>query len=141
VKATPESCFHLTVDIVREIHAAAISGFGGAEGVTDMALLESAVAAPQAVLGGRSPYRDMAEVAGAYLFYLCKNHPFVDGNKRAALGACLVFLRLNGLPPQPDSPEWESLVFAIAASEIDREEATRRLRKLLRRPAATRRGN
>ena len=83
----------------------------------------------------------MAEVAGAYLFYLCKNHPFVDGNKRAALGACLVFLRLNGLPPQPDSPEWESLVFAIAASEIDREEATRRLRKLLRRPAATRRGN
>lgn len=141
MKATPENCFHLTVDIVREIHAAAIAGFGGADGVTDVALLESAVAAPQAVLGGRSPYRDMAEVAAAYLFYLCKNHPFVDGNKRAALGACLVFLRLNGLQPQPDGPEWESLVFAIAASEIDREETTRRLRKLLRRPSPARRGN
>jgi len=141
VKATPENCFHLTVDIVREIHAAAIAGFGGADGVTDVALLESAVAAPQAVRGGRSPYRDMAEVAGAYLFYLCKNHPFVDGNKRAALGACLVFLRLNDRQPRPDGPEWEALVFAIAASEIDREEATLRLRKLLRRPPATRRGN
>ncbi|MSU66761.1 MAG: hypothetical protein EXS38_11830, partial [Opitutus sp.] len=49
--------------------------------------------APQASVGGKSPYRDIAEVAAAYLYYLCKNHPFIDGNKRAALGACIVFLR------------------------------------------------
>jgi death-on-curing protein len=96
-----------------------------------MALLESAIAAPQASFGGHSPYQDIAEVAAAYLFYLCKNRPFIDGNKRAALGACIVFLRLNGIEPKPDGPEWEELTMAVAASTIDRDEATKRLRKLL----------
>jgi len=131
VSATPENCFHLTVEIVREIHAEAIGRFGGSNGVRDVPLLESAVAAPQASFGGSSPYQDLAEVAAAYLFYLCKNHPFIDGNKRAALGACVVFLRLNGVEPRADGPEWEELTLAVAASEIDRDEATRRLRKLL----------
>ncbi len=131
MSATPEDCFHLTVEIVREIHAEAIGRFGGSDGVREMALLESAVAAPQASFGGGSPYRDMAEVAAAYLFYLCKNHPFIDGNKRAALGACVVFLRLNGIEPETDGPEWEELTLAVAASEIDREEATQRLRGLM----------
>ena len=129
--STPEECFHLTVEIVREIHAEAIRRFGGSDGVRELALLESAVSAPQASFGGKSPYRDLVEVAAAYLFYLCRNHPFIDGNKRAALGACLVFLRLNGIEPKPDAPEWESLTMAVAASEIDRDEATRRLRTLL----------
>jgi death on curing protein len=132
MSATPNYCFHLTVEIVREIHAEAIGRFGGADGVRELALLESAVATPQASFGGRSPYRDMAEVAGAYLFYLCQNHPFIDGNKRAALGACIVFLRLNGIEPESDGPEWEELTLAVAASEIERDEATRRLRKLFR---------
>lgn len=131
MKATPESCFHLTVEIVREIHAEAIAKFGGSYGVREMALLESAVAAPQASFGGQSPYKDSAEVAAAYLFYLCKNHPFIDGNKRAALGACIVFLRLNGIEPKTDGPEWEELTLAVAASVIDRDEATALLRKLL----------
>jgi len=132
MSASPESCFHLTVEIVREIHAEAIERFGGSDGVRDVALLESAVSAPQASFGGRSPYKDLVEVAAAYLFYLCRNHPFVDGNKRAALGACIVFLRLNGLEPKPDGPEWEELTLAVAASAIDRDETTRRLQKLLR---------
>ena len=131
MKAMPEDPFHLTVEIVREIHDTAIAEFGGSTGVRELSLLESAVAAPQASIGGRSPYADLAEMAAAYLFYLCKNHPFVDGNKRAALGACLVFLRLNGLEPTADSPAWEELTLAVAASEIDREEATARLRRLL----------
>lgn len=131
MSTTPEDCFHLTVEIVREIHAEAIVRFGGSDGVREPALLESAIAAPQATIGGRSPFRDLAEVAGAYLFYLCRNHPFIDGNKRTALGACLVFLRLNGMDPQPDSSKWEDLTLAVAASQIDREETTRRLRTLL----------
>ena len=131
MRATPDSCLHLTVAIVREIHAEAITRFGGSDGMRELALLESAVAAPQASFGGRSTYRDIAEVAGAYLFYLCKNHPFIDGNKRAALGACIVFLRLNGIEPKADGPEWEELTLAVAASTIDRIEATQRLRKLL----------
>ena len=135
MKATLETCFHLTVEIVREIHAAAIEKFGGSDGVRELALLESAVAAPQASFSGQSPYKDIVEVAAAYLFYLCKNHPFVDGNKRAALGACIVFLRLNGIEPKADGAEWEELTLAVAASEMDRDEATQRLRKLLPKQA------
>ncbi len=129
---TPENCFHLTVDIVREIHVSAIESFGGSDGVRDLALLESAVAAPQASFGGKSPYEDLPEVAAAYLFYICRNHPFIDGNKRAALGACLVFLRLNGIEPDKDGPDWEQLTLDVASSALDRGETTVRLRKLLR---------
>ncbi len=131
MSATPQECFHLTVEIVREIHAEAIGRFGGSDGVREMALLESAVAAPRASFGGGSPYQDIAEVAAAYLFYLCKNHPFIDGNKRAALGACIVFLRLNGIELATDGPAWEELTLAVASSEIDRNDATQRLRRLL----------
>ncbi len=131
MSATPDTCFHLTVEIVRELHAGVITEFGGADGVRDLALLESGVAAPQASFGGRSPYVDLAEVAAAYLFYLCKNHPFNDGNKRAALGACLVFLRLNGVEPKPDGPKWEKLTVGVAASALDRSQTTEALRRLL----------
>jgi death on curing protein len=126
-----ENCFHLTVAIVREIHAEVIARFGGSDGVRDMALLESAVAAPQAGYGGKSLYADLTEIAAAYLFWLGRNHPFVDGNKRVALGACIVFLRLNGVEPKPDGPKWEELALAVATGEIDREEATVRLRELV----------
>lgn len=132
MRVTPENCFHLTVEIVREIHAEAILRFGGSDGVRDLALLESAVAAPQASIGGRSPYRDVVEVAAAYLFFICRNHPFLDGNKRAALGACLVFLRLNGIEPDADGADWEDLTMAVAASTVDRDETTEWLRRLVR---------
>lgn len=133
MKASPENYFHLTVEIVREIHREAIARFGGSDGVREMALLESAVAAPQASFGGKSPYANLAEVAAAYLYYLCKNHPFIDGNKRTALGACIVFLRLNGIEPKADGPEWEESTLAVAASAADRDETTTRLRQLMPR--------
>ena len=89
MSVTADDCFHLTVEIVEEIHAEAIARFGGSHGIRKPALLESAIAASQASFGGKSPYADPVEIAAAYLFYLCKNHPFIDGNKRAALGARL----------------------------------------------------
>ncbi len=55
----------------------------------------------------------------------------MDGNKRAALGSCIVFLRLNGIEPRPDGSEWEELVLAIASGNLDREQATMRLRELV----------
>lgn len=131
MSVTPDNCIHLTVEIVLEIHAAAIRQFGGSEGVREPALLESAVGAPQASFGGKSPYSDAVEIAAAYLFYICRNHPFLDGNKRAALGACIVFLRINGFETKPDGPAWEELTLAVAAGVLDREEATARLRKLV----------
>lgn len=123
--------YYLTVDVVVEIHGEALGRFGGADGVRDLPLLESAVAGPQATFDGESVYADVVEIAAAYLFYLCRNHAFVDGNKRVALGACLVFLRLNGVVPPPDGPKWVELTLAVAASELDRVRTTARLRLLL----------
>jgi death-on-curing protein len=133
VSTSPDDCFFLSVDIVSEVHAAAISSFGGSLGLRDRALLESAVAAPQATFGGASVYADLIEIAAAYLFYLCRNRPFVDGNKRVALGSCLLFLRLNGLRPAPDGPDWENLTLDVAASKLDREQTTARLRRLVKK--------
>lgn len=125
------SCVHLTPEQVLEIHSAAIRLFGGSPGLRDSALLQSAVAAPQATFGGQSTFSDTVEVAAAYLYYLCSNHPFVDGNKRAALGACLIFLELNGYKPAPDSEDWETLTLAVAAGLLNRDKITATLRKLL----------
>jgi death on curing protein len=135
VKATPDDCFHLTIEIVREIHDEAVKNFGGLYGIRDEALLASAVFAPQSSFGGRSSYVDLIDIAAAYLFYLCRNHPFLDGNKRTAMAAAIVFLRLNGLDPAVDSEKWEELVLDVAVSKIDREQTTRRLRKLMRKLA------
>jgi death-on-curing protein len=131
MSGTPDDCFFLTVALVREIHAEAIASFGGSDGLRDEALLESAVAAPQATFGGVSVYASMEEVAAAYLFYICRNHPFIDGNKRAALGACILFLRLNGIEPAPDGPDWEALTLDVAASRLDRDQTTVRLKALM----------
>ena len=128
--AGPDDCVHLSVDVVREIHAEALARFGGLDGVRDLALLESAVAAPQATFGGASVYTDLIEIAVAYLFYTCRNHPFLDGNKRAALGACLVFLRVNGVEPPKDGPDWEALTLGIASGSLTRTDATATLRAM-----------
>jgi len=132
VNASASECVHLSVDNVLEVHAAVIEAFGGAGGVRDSNLLQSAVAAPQASIGGESAFSDLIEIAAAYLFYLCRNHPFVDGNKRTAMAAAIVFLRLNGIEPSPDNEEWERLVFEIADSKLDRLEATARFRKVVK---------
>lgn len=127
----PDTCVHLTPAQILEIHAAAIRLFGGSPGLRDVALLESAAAAPQATFGGKSTFSDTIEVAAAYLYYLCSNHPFVDGNKRVALGSCLVFLELNGYTPAADSEDWENLTLAVAAGMLSRDDITATLRKLL----------
>jgi len=132
VKATPDDCTHLTIEIVHEIHAAALKGFGGSPGLRDENLLASAVFAPQSSFGGKSPYKDLVEIASAYLFSLCGNHPYVDGNKRTAMTAAILFLRLNGVETKPDSPAWEKLMLDVASGKIDREETARRLRTLVR---------
>jgi death on curing protein len=129
---TLNDCFHLAINIVREIHEEALSRFGGLKGVRDENLLASAVLTPQSSFGGKSPYTDLIDIAAAYLFYICRNHPFLDGNKRTAMMSAIVFLRLNGIEPAPDSGRWERLMLDVAASKIDRQETTERLRKLVK---------
>ena len=84
---------------MKAIHAQVLAAHGGARGIRDEALLESAVAAPQATMMGQPLMSDPIEIAAAYLFYLCRNHAFIDGNKRTALAAWLVFLESNALLP------------------------------------------
>jgi len=124
---------HPTAEAVMAIHAEVLAAHGGGAGLREEALLESAVAAPQATMMGEPLFTDPVEIAAAYLFYLCRNHPFVDGNKRTALATCLVFLSENDLLPEEklDVEAWEALTLDVAASRIDREQTTKRLRKLL----------
>jgi death-on-curing protein len=123
-----------TTQAVLAIHAEVLAAHGGSAGLRDRALLESAVAAPQATMMGMPMFSDPLEIAAAYLFYLCSNHPFVDGNKRTALATCLVFLSENGLLPKEElaTEDWEQLTLDVASSALDREQTTARLRKLLR---------
>jgi death-on-curing protein len=129
-----EQILHLTVAAVKAIHAEVLAAHGGAEGIRDESLLESAIAAPQATMMGQPLISDPIEIAAAYLFYLCRNHPFIDGNKRTALAACLVFLESNDLLSETKLPtdEWEGFVLDLAASKLDRDATTRCLRKLLK---------
>ena len=129
-----KSLKHLTVEAVKAIHGEVLVAHGGAAGIRDETLLESAVAAPQASMMGQPLISDPIEIAAAYLFYICKNHAFVDGNKRTALAACLVFLEENGFLPNRRLAinEWEQFVLDVAASQLDRAATTRRLRKLLK---------
>jgi death-on-curing protein len=125
---------HPTVEAVKAIHAEVLAAHGGGAGLREEALLESAVAAPQATMAGEPLFADPLEITAAYLFYLCRNHPFVDGNKRTALATCLVFLSGNDLLPDEklDVDTWEALTLDVAASRLDREQSAARLRKLLR---------
>ena len=133
----PEKVFRfLTVAAVEVIHREVLTAHGGMPGLRDRTLLEAAVAAPQATYGGEALIKDVFDVASAYLFYLCRNHPFNDGNKRTALATCLVFLEANESLPDPDLPgeridEWEALILEIAGSRIDRIHTARRFRELL----------
>ena len=127
---------YLTAEAVQAIHAEVLAAHGGGAGLRDFALLESAVAAPQATWGGEPIMDDPLEIAAAYLFYLCRSHPFVDGNKRVALAACLAFLHLNDQWEVQKLPldEWEALTMDVAASKLDRDQTTKRLKALLVRP-------
>ncbi|MDP4611187.1 MAG: type II toxin-antitoxin system death-on-curing family toxin [Opitutales bacterium] len=124
---------HPSVDQVIAIHGKVIAKSGGSDGIRDKGLLESAVAAPQATMFGVPIFQDGVEIAAAYLFYLCQNHPFIDGNKRVALATSLVFLSINGLLSETRLHEdtWLEFTLDVASSKYDRDGVTTRLRELL----------
>jgi death-on-curing protein len=128
---------HLTAAAVEAIYDEALAAHGGAHGLRDRGMLESAILAPQATMYGEPLMCDSLEIAAAYLCYICLNRPFIDGNKRAALGACLVFLDINGILPDEaittkNTGSWEQLVLDVAAGKIDRSQTIKRLGSLLK---------
>jgi death-on-curing protein len=104
---------------VLAIHDEQIAEHGGADGVRDTALLESALARPLNLAGYRTP--DVFALAASYAFGIAKNHPFVDGNKRTALVLCELFLELNGWRNEADDAQTLAATLDLAAGEIDEE--------------------
>ncbi len=105
----------LTLDEVLEIHVQQIEMYGGSDGVRDPAGLESAVATPMATFGGEFLHPTIPSMAAAYLFHLCQNHPFVDGNIRTAANAAITFLLVNDWDLDLTEDELVDLVLAVAS--------------------------
>lgn len=98
------------------LHDESLAEHGGASGIRDEGLLESALARPENLAAYGEP--DLAALAAAYGFGLAKNHPFIDGNKRAAFLAVGLFLALNGQRLVVSQAEATATILALAASEI-----------------------
>lgn len=103
--------------------------FGGADGVRDLGLLESAIRNAEATFGGVFLHQDLFEMAAAYLYGICRNHPFVDGNKRTAVTSALVFLEMNEIWVESNDDELYALVIATAEARVDKSEIAAFLRE------------
>lgn len=133
--ASPTEPAFLTVDDVLALHAQQLARYGGAAGLRDRALLESAVAQPQAGFGGVWLHPDLWTMAAASLFHLVQNHPFVDGNKRTGLLSALVFLALNGVVLDQATPALYDLTMAVAESRLDKAAIAAALQQIADAPA------
>ncbi|NOU07597.1 MAG: type II toxin-antitoxin system death-on-curing family toxin [Hyphomicrobiaceae bacterium] len=109
-----------------KIHAEQLAIFGGPLGLRDEGLLESALGRPQ----NKWTYgeTDLAVLAASYAFGIARNHPFVDGNKRAAFICMVLFLRKNGVRFQPSEALATAAMVALAAGEIAEEAFARWIR-------------
>jgi death on curing protein len=116
----------LGVEIVTDLHAEQLALFGGPDGIRDQGMLESALGRPL----NKFAYVEtgLAALAAAFAFGIARNHPFVDGNKRAAFGAMIVFLGLNGIDFLAPPESATAIILALAAGEVDEEGLTRWIR-------------
>ena len=113
----------LAVDIVLDFHAEQLALFGGADGIRDRGLLESALARPiNKFAYGET---EVVALAAAYGFGIARNHPFVDGNKRTALAAMIVFLGLNGIDLDAPQEAATAVVLSLAAGEFAEDDLAR----------------
>jgi len=113
----------LDINIVLDMHAEQLALFGGADGMRDRALLESALARPV----NKFAYgeADIAVLAAAYGFGIARNHPFIDGNKRTAFASIIVFLGLGGIELDAPPETATAVMLSLAAGEIDEDDLAR----------------
>ncbi len=124
-----EDVIFFSVEDVMLIHASAIEHEGGMEGIRDHGLLDAAVAMPRQQFGGDYLHEDLAAMAAAYLFHIAQNHPFFDGNKRAAVMAAFVFLDNNGIELTVSPQDLEAVTRQVAAGEMPKDDLVRWMRK------------
>jgi death-on-curing protein len=124
----------LDIDIVLDFHAEQLALFGGADGIRDRGLLESALSRPR----NKFAYGETrtTSLAAAYGFGIAKNHPFVDGNKRTALASMIVFLGLNGFDLDAPPEAATAIMLSLAAGEVTEELLARWLSENVVPPAA-----
>jgi death-on-curing protein len=122
----------LSLAEVLEIHRDQIDRYGGAPGIRDIELLKSALGMPMATYGGQFLHTEIYEMASAYLFHLLKNHPFVDGNKRTAAVAALVFLALNGFYLDAPEDDFAETVLAVARGQLAKADVAVFIRQFIR---------
>jgi len=106
----------------RIIHQLQLTEHGGASGIRDQGLFESAMDRPKNLFAYSDPAPTLFQIAAAYAFGLAKNHAFIDGNERTAFVVCLSFLKQNGIVINA-SPEMRYLTFyALAAGDLTEAE-------------------
>ena len=121
---------YLTLAEVIDIHNNQIDLYGGRPGTRDLGLLQSAVAQPEASFGGEWLHEDIFAMAAAYAFHICKNHPFVDGNKRTALASALVFLEMNGISLEDPKQKLLGAMLSMAQGKLSKQQFAQVLRVL-----------
>jgi death on curing protein len=114
--------------VLELLHGESLREHGGAGGLRDSGLLDSALARAQNIFAYEA-VDDVFRLAAAYAFGIAKNHPFVDGNKRAAFITAGVFLGLNGARLKADKADAAMAVFNLAAGEITELQFAEWLRK------------
>lgn len=119
---------YLNLDEVLQLHSLILQISGGAEGIRDQALLESAIAQPRMTFGGEDLYPTIVEKASALGFSLIMNHPFVDGNKRVSHATMETFLILNGWEINAHIDDQENIIIGIAEGLIKRKKFTQWLK-------------
>ncbi|MDZ7771726.1 MAG: type II toxin-antitoxin system death-on-curing family toxin [Balneolaceae bacterium] len=110
-------------------HQDQIVSYGGSQGIRDERLLESALSQPQASFGGEYVHEDLFEMAAAYGFHICQNHPFYDGNKRTALIAMYTFLFVNGYRMAADKKGLFAIMIDLANGKVEKKELAEFLKK------------
>ena len=117
--------YFLSLEEIFEIHTDQIKRYGGKMGIRDQNLLLSAIAQPPAQFNGEYLHQSLHDKAAAYLFHICQNHPFIDGNKRVALVSLLVFLDLNGESIDYIEEDLENLTLKVAGGKMRKEGITK----------------
>lgn len=120
---------YLSKSFVVAYHARLIDLFGGTHGLRDEGLLDSALAQAEATYGGEPLHRDAWEAAAAYAFHICRNHPFLDGNKRIAAVAMGTFLEINGAPLRVDEVALYQAMMALAEGSLTKADLAEQLRR------------
>jgi death on curing protein len=108
-------------EIVPLIHADLLQRYGGRPGIRDRNLLDSALAQPRMTFGGRSLHRTLFEKAAAYSYHVCRNHPFVDGNKRVAFVLMDIFLQKNGRMLTASEEDAYSMMINLADGRLSKQ--------------------